>query len=156
MTNKALSKTRMGQVAAVLMFALAVTFALAQAAMTRDASTIDVVTNDTGTYLVDAAGMALYVFAPDAQGPSTCYDGCATNWPPVTVDSPDALPTAGEGIDAEHFGTVERDDGTFQLTYNDWPLYYFANDMEPGQVNGQGVGGNWFLISDAGEAIGMQ
>ena len=111
--------------------------------------------SEHGQYLVDQEGMALYMFAPDAQGPSTCYDDCATNWPPLTVDSADALPTAGEGLDAALFGTVERDDGTFQVTYNGWPLYYYAGDMESGTTAGQGLGGNWFVVDATGTPIGM-
>lgn len=111
--------------------------------------------SEHGMYLVDQEGMALYMFAPDAQGPSTCYDQCATNWPPLTVESADALPTAGEGLDAALFGTVERDDGTFQVTYNGWPLYYYAGDMEAGVTGGQGLGDNWYIVDATGTPIGM-
>ena len=31
----------------------------------------------------DGKGMTLYVFTPDKAGDSTCYDKCATAWPPV-------------------------------------------------------------------------
>ncbi len=110
---------------------------------------------DHGQFLTDANGMALYLFVPDAQGASTCYDDCATNWPPVIVASADALPTVAEGLDAALLGTVARDDGTLQLTYNGWPLYLFAGDTEAGQTNGQAVGDNWFLVDPAGEGIGM-
>ena len=111
---------------------------------------------DHGQFLTDANGMALYIFAPDAQGASTCTGDCATNWPPVTVASADALPTVAEGLDAALLGTVERDDGTLQLTYNGWPLYYFGGDTEAGQTNGQAVGDNWYLIDAMGEVIGME
>lgn len=111
--------------------------------------------SEHGQYLVDQAGMTLYMFAPDAQGPSTCYDDCATNWPPVTVASADALPAAAEGLDAALFGTVERDDGTFQVTYNGWPLYYYAGDMEAGATTGQGLGDNWYILDATGTPIGM-
>lgn len=108
-----------------------------------------------GQYLVDGAGMALYMFVPDAQSASTCYDDCATNWPPLTVVSADTVPALGEGLDAVLVGTVERDDGTVQVTYNGWPLYRFAGDTEAAQTNGQSVGGNWFLVDPVGEAVGM-
>lgn len=108
-----------------------------------------------GQYLADGDGMALYLFVPDAQVASTCYDDCATNWPPVTVASADAVPTLGEGLDAMLVGTIVRDDGTVQLTYNGWPLYRFAGDSDASQTNGQAVGGNWFLVDPVGEAIGM-
>lgn len=110
---------------------------------------------DHGQFLADGAGMALYLFVPDAQGASTCSGDCAVNWPPLTVASTDALPTLGEGLDAAMLGSVARDDGTIQVTYNGWPLYYFAGDTEAGQTNGQGVGDNWYLLDPAGEAIGM-
>ena len=60
---------------------------------------------------------------------------------------------AGDGVDAALIGTITRDDGTTQVTYNGWPLYYFAEDTAPGDANGQGVGGKWFLVSPTGDAI---
>lgn len=111
--------------------------------------------SELGQYLTDQDGMALYMFAPDAQGASTCYDNCATNWPPFTVASADALPTAGEGVDAALLGTVERDDGSLQVTYNGWPLYYYAGDMEAGVTGGQGLGSNWFVVDATGAPVGM-
>jgi predicted lipoprotein with Yx(FWY)xxD motif len=50
--------------------------------------------------------------------------------------------TAEDGIPGE-FGTTERDDGTFQVTYNDWPLYYWINDEAPGDTNGHNVNNVW-------------
>lgn len=111
--------------------------------------------SDMGQYLVDQEGMALYLFVPDAQGASTCYDDCATNWPPVTVESADALPTVGAGLDQALLGTVERDDGTLQVTYNGWPLYYYIGDMEAGVATGQGLGDNWYVLDATGNAIGQ-
>lgn len=61
-----------------------------------------------------------------------------------------------EGVDATLLGTITRDDGTLQVTYNGWPLYLFAGDTAAGDTNGQGLdefGGLWFLVSPAGEAI---
>ena len=114
-------------------------------------------TADFGTILVDGEGMSLYVFMADTQdsGTSTCGDddGCATDWPPLTTDG---SPVAGEGVDATLLGTITRDDGTTQVTYNGWPLYLFSEDEAPGDTNGQGIeefGGLWFLVSPAGEAI---
>ena len=65
--------------------------------------------------------------------------------------SPEAM--AGAGVDATLLGTITRDDGSTQVTYNGWPLYYFHEDAAPGDTNGQGVGGVWFLVSPEGEAI---
>ena len=60
---------------------------------------------------------------------------------------------AGEGVDATLLGTITRDDGSTQVTYNGWPLYYFQDDAAAGDTNGQGLGGVWFLVSPEGEAI---
>jgi predicted lipoprotein with Yx(FWY)xxD motif len=110
-----------------------------------------------GPILVDGEGMSLYVFMADTQdsGTSTCGDddGCATEWPPLTTEGD---PVAGEGVDATLLGTITRDDGSLQVTYNGWPLYLFEEDAVAGDTNGQGIdefGGLWFLVSPAGEAI---
>jgi predicted lipoprotein with Yx(FWY)xxD motif len=106
--------------------------------------------SDEGEILVDQEGFALYLFVPDDQGESTCYDDCEANWPPLAGEV-----EAGEGVDASLLGTTDRTDGTTQATYDGWPLYYFANDAAPGDVNGQGVNDVWFLVSPSGEGIGM-
>jgi predicted lipoprotein with Yx(FWY)xxD motif len=112
---------------------------------------------DHGSILVDANGMALYAFMADTQNgdTSTCGDddGCATEWPPLVSDGD---PVAGEGVDASLLGTITRDDGTMQVTYNGWPLYLFEEDTAAGDTNGQGIdefGGLWFLVSPTGDAI---
>ena len=104
-------------------------------------------------FLVDDQGRALYVFLGDTQnsGTSACMDAeCMTEWPAVVVA---AAPTAGEGVDAAMLGTITRDDGTMQATYNGWPLYHFSGDTAPGDINGQGMEGQWFLVSASGTAI---
>jgi len=50
-------------------------------------------------------------------------------------------------------GTITGIDGEPQLTLNGWPLYYFAGDAAPGDTNGQGVGGVWWVLTPAGELI---
>lgn len=112
-------------------------------------TTVAMAESDLGSILVDAEGNTLYLFMPDAQGDSTCYDDCATNWPALTGEA-----SAGDGVDASLLGTTERTDGEIQATYNGWPLYYFANDAAPGDVNGQGVGDVWFVLDAAGEPGG--
>ena len=63
----------------------------------------------------------------------------------------DANPTPSFG----GFGlsTTTREDGTTQVTYNTWPLYYFAPDAAPGDARGQNVGGVWFVVTAAGQAV---
>jgi len=108
---------------------------------------------DFGSILVDGEGMSLYVFTDDTQdsGTSACTDTeCTTEWPPLTTDGD---PVAGEGVDGTLLGTITRDDGTTQVTYNGRPLYHFSGDTAPGDTNGQGMEGKWFLVSPEGEAI---
>lgn len=111
-------------------------------------SGLTVAESDLGEILVDADGNTLYLFTPDAQGESTCYDSCADNWP--AYEGP---VEAGEGADAALIGTTTRDDGTEQVTYNGWPLYYFAADSAPGDTNGQGINDVWFVVDPAGNAV---
>lgn len=124
----------------------------------QDASTdahVQVATSDTyGEHLVDAEGYALYLFTNDTEGMSVCYDTCAENWPPLLVE--EGEPMVGEGLDEALVGTIERDDGTMQVTYNGHPLYTFVQDEEPGMANGQGVNDVWYLVNPEGEAIGME
>lgn len=107
-----------------------------------------------GTYLVDAEGMSLYLFKADVQGEkSVCYDKCAKFWPPLLTEGEPMA--AGEAM-AGMLGTIERKDGSMQVTYNGWPLYYFIKDKAPGDTKGQdvhGFGGGWYLVSPQGEAI---
>jgi predicted lipoprotein with Yx(FWY)xxD motif len=105
--------------------------------------------SDFGAILTDAAGMTIYFFANDTEGTSNCEADCLANWPAVEADD---SPTAGEGVTAE-LGTIERSDGTQQLTVNGFPAYYFANDAAAGDVNGQGVGGVWWVFGADGEHI---
>jgi predicted lipoprotein with Yx(FWY)xxD motif len=114
------------------------------------AVTVMVADSDLGQILVDGEGRTLYMFKPDSDGTSTCYDECESNWPPLTVTGDI---TVGEGLDAATFTTTERTDGSTQVKAGAWPLYYFANDAAPGDVNGQGVGDVWYVVSPAGEPI---
>jgi len=96
-----------------------------------------------GSFLTDAEGNALYLFTPDTTpGESTCYDDCATAWPPLAPSEGMNLPA---GVPGE-LTTVERTDGTQQVAYNDIPLYYYAGDEQAGDINGQGLGGVWFIV----------
>ena len=58
---------------------------------------------------------------------------------------------AGDGVDAALLGTTTRKDGTMQVTYNGWPLYYYVKDPKPGDVTGQDVGEVWYVLSAKGE-----
>lgn len=97
-----------------------------------------------GAILVNAEGMTLYLLTQDNQGGSTCTGTCARNWPPLLTEG---QPQAGEGVDSSLLGVIERPDGSTQATYDGWPLYSYSRDLAPGDTNGQGVNGVWFVFS---------
>lgn len=111
---------------------------------------------EVGTYgsaLVSGDGMSLYAFSLDTGGTSACKDDCAAEWVPLASQG---SPVAGDGVDATLLGTITRDDGTMQVTYNGHPLYTFVDDKASGDANGQGkedFDGTWNLVSPEGEPI---
>ena len=107
---------------------------------------------DLGSILVDEDGKSLYLFTNDEQGGSTCTGGCTSAWPPLMTGGD---PTAGGGVDGALLGTIIRDDGSVQVSYNGWPLYRYGVDQEPGDTNGHEVGGVWFAVSTVGEPAGQ-
>ena len=104
------------------------------------------------TILVDGKGFTLYLFTQDTADASNCTGGCARTWPPLLA-SQDDVQSAGEGVSSELVGSITRDDGSTQVTYNGHPLYNFSGDRNPGDSRGQGVGGVWFGISPSGDPI---
>jgi len=116
-------------------------------------STVTIASTSLGKILVDAQGRSLYLFKKDAGSKSACNGACAASWPPLIAHG---KPTAGGGAQASMLGTVRRDDGTMQVTYSGHPLYLFAGDQQPGQVNGQGstaFGAPWLALSASGNQI---
>ena len=105
-----------------------------------------------GEHLIGADGHSLYLYVLDEDGEIACVDACTNNWPPLTLE-PGSEPTVGEGLDSALLGTVERADGTLQVTYGGHPLYAFRRDTEPGHTRGQRLGEQFFLVSAAGEAV---
>jgi len=106
---------------------------------------------DLGEIVVDGDGMTVYMFDSDTQGggASTCEGQCAANWP--AVGAADGIP-AVDGVTGE-LGIITGADGQPQLTLDGWPLYFFAGDAAPGDVNGQGVNDVWWVLSPAGERM---
>jgi predicted lipoprotein with Yx(FWY)xxD motif len=128
-----------------LALALLMLFGLVPLAAAQGPATVQVTEHPTqGKILTDSQGMTLYLFTRDAENVSNCYDQCAVNWPPLLAEA-GAEPSAGEGVPGQ-LGVIERTDGDQQVTYNGMPLYYFANDSQPGDTNGQYVGNVWFVV----------
>jgi predicted lipoprotein with Yx(FWY)xxD motif len=111
---------------------------------------VEIAESDLGQILV-TDGVTLYVFTPDegAAAP-TCEGGCADAWPPLIANGD---VTVGDGLDQAKFGTVTRGDGGEQVTFDGWPLYRVASDAAPGDTNGQGVGGKWYVVAPDGTVV---
>ena len=98
-----------------------------------------------GDALAGSGGLTLYTRTDEVDGTIHCGEGCVDSWPPLTgtVDAGDA--------NADMLGTITRPDGTEQVTYNGYPLYYFSGDAAPGDATGDGLGGIWFVAAPSGE-----
>jgi predicted lipoprotein with Yx(FWY)xxD motif len=69
----------------------------------------------------------------------------------LTVDEASEV-TGGDGVDASLLGTAAHPAGT-QVAYNGWPLYFFSGDSSPGDTNGQGQGGVWYVVDATGNPV---
>lgn len=107
--------------------------------------------DEHGPILVGPDGVTLYMFDEDDPGgpESTCVEDCAEHWPPLTVEDD---PVVGQEVKAA-MSTIERDDGSQQVTANSWPLYEWHGDETPGDATGQGVDDAWWVLEADGTPI---
>jgi len=129
------------------------TASTASRAPSSDAAVVTTGHGASGTFLVDGDGRALYLWDADHGKTSTCTGECARDWPPLTTTG---KPTASGSAESSLLGTSKRADGTLEVTYAGHPLYRFAGDSSPGQINGQGsdaFGAPWWIVQPDGRAI---
>jgi predicted lipoprotein with Yx(FWY)xxD motif len=116
--------------------------------------------------LVDSRGLTLYLFTAVSQSDNTykpsCYDDatyhCSKAWLPLRING---VPHPGPGANAQLLGVAKRTDGAAQVTYNGHPLYTdegpntfgLTADKKPGDVNGEGFVGIWYVLSPKGDQI---
>jgi predicted lipoprotein with Yx(FWY)xxD motif len=93
-----------------------------------------------GKYITDFQGMTLYTYDKDAKGVSNCVDKCAELWPVYTSGA-----TAQKTF-PKNITVITRSDGSKQFAWKGMPLYYYINDKNPGEINGDGVGSVWHII----------
>ena len=136
------SKPRLSILLLVLVF-------LATAGMAAEETgrySVSLAVNDTlGTYLVNQTGFALYYFMNDAPGNNTssCYENCSDTWLPFYEENL----TVAKGLKPADFSVINRTDGSKQIAYKRWPLYFYSKDIKPGEVNGQNMGELWQVIN---------
>jgi predicted lipoprotein with Yx(FWY)xxD motif len=104
-----------------------------------------------GRILVNGQGRTLYLYVKDRGAKSACSRRCSQVWPPATVSG---APTAGPGFAAATLTTTRGADHRRQLVYNGHPLYTLTADVRPGQINGEGFLGTWYVVSAAGNRVG--
>jgi predicted lipoprotein with Yx(FWY)xxD motif len=108
-----------------------------------DEATVNVGDTAIGKVLIDDKGFTLYTFKNDVadDGKSAVPAAILPNWPPLVATE---AATKGAGVTGD-LGTATLDDGTKVVTYKGLPLYHFINDANPGDTNGQGLAGIWFV-----------
>ena len=106
-----------------------------------------------GPILFDQRDRVLYGFTRDRRGgKSTCYGACAAAWP--VYYSKSRVRAVG-GVKQALIGTVRRRDGRLQVTYNGWPLYFYAHEG-PREVKCQNIdecGGFWIVMTPSGRLV---
>ncbi|MFH8470982.1 SCO0930 family lipoprotein [Streptomyces sp. NPDC017991] len=106
---------------------------------------------ELGAIVVDAKGRTLYRFTKDTDWPMTtaCTGACLEKWKPAALVGKNDV----EGIASKLVIPFNRPDGIKQQTLDCWPLYWFTGDKQPGDTDGQGVGGTWFAVAADGSLV---
>jgi predicted lipoprotein with Yx(FWY)xxD motif len=127
--------------------------ATAQAGEATISPTLKVRMTRFGNVLFAGNGRVVYAFTRDRRnGPSRCYGDCAAAWP---VYFAKGTLNAGAGVKQSLIGTTRRRDGRRQVTYNGWPLYYYAHERA-GEVKCQNVEthpGTWLVVRPTGTPV---
>lgn len=112
-----------------------------------DDVTIKLFNDGKRRFLVDSNNQTLYTFDKDKMNKSACYGDCEVKWPPAYVDSK----LTEKGIDSLKltggFGITQRNDHSYQWTFEGKPLYRWFKDQNPGDTSGDGVKNVWHLVT---------
>lgn len=113
-------------------------------------TTLTVVQTRFGPAVANDRGQVLYTYADDTATTSACTgDWCLVDWPPLQSSG---AQTKTPSISAP-VGVISGAGGKTQVTLGGHPLYTFAGDLHPGDVRGEGIGGDWFLVSPNGLSV---
>ncbi|WP_443054260.1 COG4315 family predicted lipoprotein [Streptomyces sp. NBC_00271] len=111
---------------------------------------IKVADSEFGRILVDQSGRTLYGFTRDKSSVSNCGTDCIAVWPALTSST---AARAGAGTEKSLLSKAKLTGDVSQVTYGDWPLYYYVGDAVPGDINGQGLDGEWFVVTAQGKLM---
>jgi predicted lipoprotein with Yx(FWY)xxD motif len=104
-----------------------------------------------GNVLVDSSGKVLYTNDMDTGSKIACTGSCLTEWVPLAASSGGQPASDDSAVQAE-LGTMQRPDGSSQVSFGGLPLYTFVED-NPGEATGNGFrdsfGGTNFLWTAA-------
>lgn len=134
--------------------------------MAEGSDVLRVATGTAGAYVADNQGRAVYMLEGDTDG-SKCTAACEDAWPPLRTQAGTTgagtgttgaagTTAAGGNLRMDLIGTIQRSDGTYQVTYNGHPLYHYAKETGGTTTAGQGVDdqwGEWYLVTPDGEAM---
>jgi predicted lipoprotein with Yx(FWY)xxD motif len=102
------------------------------------------VNGQSETILTNAQGMTLYYFTSDTATKAACTGACTGIWPPLSFAGTGS-PTSASSLSGTL--SVVTDANGNQVEYNGHPLYTYSKDTAPGQTNGEGFKGKWFVAT---------
>jgi predicted lipoprotein with Yx(FWY)xxD motif len=96
------------------------------------------------TILTNEEGLTLYYYKPDTANSVKCSGTCEQNWPALLYKGT-GMPTSTAGLP----GTLSVFNGAngLQVEYQGHPLYTFKKDTKPGETNGEGKSGVWYVAT---------
>src|SRR6266516_293550 len=96
------------------------------------------------TVLINAQGLTLYYFTADSATQSAVSGNLAQIWH-AQLFTGSGGPTSSTSLPGKL--SVQTDVNGNQVEYNGHPLYTFSGDTAPGQTNGEGITGMWFVAA---------
>lgn len=93
------------------------------------------------TVLTTAAGKVLYYNAKGTAQSVACTGMCTGLWSPLSLKK--GKPSGPADV-AKSLSVFDGANGR-QVEYRGHPLYTYGGDQAPGQMNGQGVAGEWYV-----------
>jgi predicted lipoprotein with Yx(FWY)xxD motif len=140
-------------IVAVALLLAGLSTALAASDSGSRAARVSTAKTHLGKLIVNGRGRTLYLFEKDKRGMSSCSGACSSYWPPLLTHG---KPKATGGAKQSLLGTINRANGSRQVTYAGHALYTFVLDTKRGQTKGEGsklFGAGWDALSPAGKKI---